>query len=95
MFVKVCGDFELKEKFNKKGEKLKMNLSTHYYSMMSGLMASLGSFFGKMITFSGNAMVNDCFMFYLVVFVVLLCVSETFFFFSFTFVAWLCSNEIS
>jgi hypothetical protein len=31
-----------------------MQLRNHYYSMMSGLAASLGSFFGKMITFTAS-----------------------------------------
>jgi len=31
-----------------------MKLAKHYYSIMSGVAASLGSFFGKMITFSAN-----------------------------------------
>lgn len=45
-----------------------MNLAKHYYSIMSGVAASLGSFFGKMITFSANELVNisivarGCFM---------------------------------
>lgn len=29
-----------------------MQLMNHYYSVMSGLAAALGSFFGKLITFS-------------------------------------------
>lgn len=35
-----------------------MKLANHYYSIMSGVAASLGSFFGKMITYSTNEMVN-------------------------------------
>jgi len=31
-----------------------MKLERHYYSFMSGVAASLGSFFGKMITYSRN-----------------------------------------
>lgn len=47
-----------------------MKLARHYYSIVSGLAASLGSFFGKMITYSASEMVNvvataarRCFMF--------------------------------
>lgn len=36
-----------------------MKLANHYYSVVSGLAASLGSFFGKMITYGGNEMVRN------------------------------------
>lgn len=38
-----------------------MKLRLHYYSIMSGLMAALGSFFGKLITFSSGEQVNEYF----------------------------------
>lgn len=35
-----------------------MKIAHHYYSVVSGLAASLGSFFGKMITYSSDEMVR-------------------------------------
>jgi hypothetical protein len=35
-----------------------MKLANHYYSVVSGLAASLGSFFGKMITYGSDEMVR-------------------------------------
>lgn len=44
-----------------------MQLSRHYYAMMSGLSACGGSFFGKMISYSGSEAVIECSMFQLFV----------------------------
>lgn len=35
-----------------------MKLAGHYYSMISGLAASLGSFFGKLISYSADGTVS-------------------------------------
>lgn len=36
-----------------------MKFANHYYSVVSGIAASLGSFFGKMITYNSDEMVRE------------------------------------
>lgn len=39
-----------------------MKLVNHYYSIVSGLAASLGSLFGKLITYTDDGSVRETFL---------------------------------